>query len=90
MILRKISASGNGGFNPYGCSNSLSVDMVENKTHSLPPYAMRYGGFLGGGGMAMESSSYQDFSDFSRMHQNTLGMSASECVLILSMFSIIW
>lgn len=75
MIFRKMSASGNSGFNPYNYT-SLSVDMVDNKTHSLPPYAMRYGGFVGGG-MTLESSSYQDFSDYSRMQQNTLGMYVS-------------
>ncbi len=67
LILRKISSSGNCGVSPYSMfGNSLAVNMLENKTHSLPP------GFVPN---VMESSSFQGYGEMARMNQqqNTLG-----------------
>ena len=43
-----------------------------DKTQSLPPIWARYG--FGGFGMGMESSSFQDFGELSRMQHHTLGL----------------
>ena len=73
QILRKISGAGltpNFGFN-------LGVGMMD-KTQSLPPLWAQRGMGFGGPGMGMESTSFQELSDFARMH--TLGTLLCVCV----------